>query len=161
LCGPLLTDSAPEAAGVDDSSFLSFGFALAKELNKLPLSFFAGAAFSAGFVDKVFWHCTGLVSDRSSFISGLLCCESDCAGRFAGMVLEGAGGGGGGRTPVLLCSNIELALRGLGMFGDVHPYLDILVLNHTPLFPILHGILLGVGNKHLPGHIGKNIQILK
>jgi hypothetical protein len=77
------------------------------------------------------------------------------------MVLEGAGGGGGGRTPVLLCSDINLAKRRLEMFGDVHPYLDILVLNHTPLLPILQGILLGVGNKHLPGHIGKNIEILK
>jgi hypothetical protein len=137
LIGPILTDSAPEAAGVDESSFLSFGFALAKELNKLPLSFFAGAAFSAGFVDEVFWRCTGLVSDRSSLTSGLLCCESDCAGRFAGMVLEGAGGVGGGRTPVLLYSDIKLALRKLEANGDIQPYLDILVLNHTPLLPIL------------------------
>ncbi len=104
----ILTDSVPDAAGVEDSSFFCFGFAFAKELNKLPFSFFSGAAFSAGFADKEeFWRCTGFGgSVRSSVLSSSFFGwdGSDCAGRFAGTVLEGAGGGGGGRAPVLLCS---------------------------------------------------------
>ena len=84
------------------SSFLSFGFALAKELNKLPFSFFAGGIFSFVFADEAeFWRCRGL-GGSSFLISAFPGCKgSDWAGLFAGTVLEG---GGGGRTPVLLCS---------------------------------------------------------
>lgn len=108
-----LTDSAPDAAGVAESSFFCFGFALAKELKMLFFSFF-GAARSAGLADTwvssafgVSLGCDGgFVSVSSSFLISLVCVGcSFCKGRLAGTVLlEGAGcGGRAAGGPVLRC----------------------------------------------------------
>lgn len=134
------TDSAPDAAGVADSSFFCFGFAFAKELNRLPFSRCAGAVFSVGLEAGALLRCEdGAESERSSFLgSGFICCDVSF-GRFEGTVdldEEGAGAGGvgaGGRAPVLRCeSYYHIGTRQTGV-----PYLHVLILNHAPLFPKL------------------------
>lgn len=106
------TESAPEAAGVADSSFFCLGFAFAKELKRLPFSRWAGAGFSTGLEDGGgLLRCDGCnASGRSSCLgSGFVCCDSSFA-RFEGtngLDEEGAdaGGGAGGRVPVLRCED--------------------------------------------------------
>lgn len=108
-----LTDSAPDPAGVAESSFFCFGFAFAKELKMLFFSFF-GAVCSACLADVcvssafgVSLGCDGdFVSVSSSFFISLVCAGcSFCKGRLAGTVLldgtgcEGRAVGG----PVLRC----------------------------------------------------------
>lgn len=113
----ILTDSAPDAAGID-SSFFCFGFAFANELNRLLFSFFNGAGFAVGFDGGwLLSFCGGFLKSLVSLGlegSGLLCeGGSFCKGRFAGIVvLEGAlvDAAGGGRAPVLRCNRSQLSL---------------------------------------------------
>lgn len=147
------------------------GFALAKELKRLP--FFEGAGLLEAFEEA--WE-TGADADWDFDSSGLLASAfaggaSFCNGRLAGTVdsVEDLGltagafaagafaaGAGGGRGPVLRYLSY---FRPQPYFKLTATYLDVMVLNHTPLFPALQWIILRMCTSILPAGVNQHIQV--